>query len=146
MSKRSGNRPDRRLAPHGSISPPELERLVSQARYGGSALHKLAPGDYGFSPPRNPRPSKSVCDDLRPLLLAEARQLLRSGILKGMVSPFPPGGQPKYVWAVDDAGEVYEAKCNTEQADPYHGYRLGQDENKMRDYILKEWSVRCTRV
>lgn len=87
-----------------------------------------------------------MCDDLRPVLLAEALHLLRSGILKGMVSPFPPGSQPKYVWAVGDDGEVYEAKCKSDQADPYHGYRLGQDEKTMRDYILREWSVRCTAV
>ncbi len=115
--------------------------LNERLRYVGSANHKLRPGDYGFVPSHNPRPSKSVCDDLRPLLRREANELFRVGIMHGMVSALLESGVPKYVWAVDAKGEVYEAKIGAE-AD-YHGYRLGDDDKAMREYVRREWRGRC---
>ena len=58
-----------------------------------------------------------------------------------MVSAFGKDGFPKYVWAVDEDGEVYEAK--TDGSGFYHGYRLGTNDRMHRDYILKEWNHRC---
>jgi hypothetical protein len=84
-----------------------------------------------------------VCDDLRTVLLGEAEDLFREGIRRGMVSGFLAGGVPKYVWAVDETGEVYEAKTKPERETDYHGYRLGGDDRHMRNYILKEWRQRC---
>jgi hypothetical protein len=95
--------------------------------------------DYCFHPPVNPRPWKSTCDGLRVVLLAEARELLRRGILCGMFSEFSGGGAPKYVWAVDTMGEVYEAKVGN---NGYHGYRL-EDEDAMTRIVLREWAKRC---
>jgi hypothetical protein len=143
MTRRQGNRPDRRLTPSEVLAPSELARIAALARYGGSATHKLHPGDYGFVPPVNPRPSKSPCDDLRPVLKQEAATLLQQGIERGMVSRFGPDQVPKYVWAVDAQGEVYEAKTKPGQEIVYHGYRLGEDERQMRAEILKEWNKRC---
>ncbi|MFN3075729.1 MAG: hypothetical protein ABT940_02385 [Alphaproteobacteria bacterium] len=140
---RVGNRPDRRFVVAGSIAPDVLRALARRVRYDGSALHKLHPGNYGFVPPINPRPSKSVCDDVRDLLLEEVKKLFLHGIELGMVSRFPDGGVPKYVWAVDDAGEVFEAKTKSGHEVEYHGYRLGDDERQMRTYILEEWKRRC---
>lgn len=99
---------------------------------------------YGFVPSINPRPTKSVCDDLRSILLAEATELFRRGVLAEMVSPFDPGGSPKYVWVVDNDGEVYEAKTKPPDV-VYHGYRIGDDEPYMRRYILGEWRERCPK-
>lgn len=143
MAKREGNRPERRIAPAGSISPDELQQLIQRVRYTGSGLHKLGPGDYGFTPSHNPRPSKSACDELRPILFEEASELLRRGIEFGMVSAFAEGGVPKYIWAVDGDGEVYEAKTEPGRETGYHGYRLGDDDADMRRYVLKEWKRRC---
>jgi hypothetical protein len=103
----------------------------------GSALHKTKPGDYGFQPPVNPRPWKSICDGLRVILLAEARYLFRQGILAGMFSGFPDNGVPKYVWSVDAGGEAYEAKISPGTYD-YKGYRL-EEEDAMRNVVLREW-------
>ncbi|MGC8470101.1 MAG: hypothetical protein ACP5NI_09385 [Acetobacteraceae bacterium] len=119
-----------------------MQALAARLRYEGIATHKLHPGDYGFIPPVNPRPTKSPCDELRPLLRAEAATLFRQGVLAGMVSPFGAEGTPKYVWAVDADGEVYEAKTKPPDT-TYHGYRLGEDEPEMRRYIRGEWSKRC---
>jgi hypothetical protein len=130
----------------GSLSPQGIEELIARVRYLGSGLHKLHSGDYGFVPSHNPRPSKSPCDEVRPVLKDEAAQLFRRGIAIGMVSKFDPGSVPKYVWAVDDHNEVYEAKTKPERDVEYHGYRIGDDERDMRRYILDEWGQRCPRT
>jgi hypothetical protein len=143
IRKREGNRPDRRLADEAAVNAATRQRLLETLQYVGSANHKLHPGNYGFQPPQNPRPSKSPCDALRSILLEEATALFRRGIELGMVSTIINDGVPKYVWAVDDAGEVYEAKTRPEHEVEYHGYRVGPDETDMRTYILKEWRRRC---
>jgi len=60
-----------------------------------------------------------------------------------MFSEFSAGGAPKYVWAVDAAGEAYEAKTRPEREMDYHGYRLGEEDRAMREYVRKEWKLRC---
>lgn len=143
IRKREGNRPDRRFVDDCFTSDADREALCARLRYVGSSNHKLRPADYGFHPSHNPRPSKSPCDAVRAVLLAEASELMRRGIKLGMVSRFDEGGVPKYIWAVDDANDVYEAKTKPELETDYHGYRLGEDEREMRAYILKEWKRRC---
>ena len=128
--------------PGGSIPAAVLKALATLLRYEGVSLHKLHPGDYGFVPPVNPRPAKSSCDELRPVGRAEAVRLFRRGLASEMVSRFESGGTPKYVWAVDGDGEVYEAKTKPPDS-VYHGYRIGEDEPEMRRYILGEWRRRC---
>ena len=46
---------------------------------------------------------------------------------------------PKYVWALDLAGEVYEAKLGRNSR--YHGYRLKLDDG-MREWVVDEWGLR----
>lgn len=58
-----------------------------------------------------------------------------------MVSEHLIGNLPKYVWAVDDAGEPYEAKLG-EDGLTYHGYRLEENERGMREIVQKEWKAR----
>jgi len=145
MKRRDGNRPDRRIVPAKTYSELELDVLAALATYVGSGLHKLHPGNYGFIPSVNPRPSKSVCDDLRPVALEEAALLLAKGVKAGMVSRFDPAGSPKYVWAVDGDGEVYEAKTKPPDK-AYHGYRLGDDEEGMRRWVRDEWEKRCPKT
>jgi hypothetical protein len=143
--KRQGNRPNRRISPSEAIPSDVRAALKARLRYVGSANHKLRPGDYGFVPTHNPRPSKSPCDDLRPVSIADATALFERGIDLGMVSCFENGGAPKYVWSVDQFDEVYEAKMKPGQEEQYHGYRLGDDEHAMRRYVLEEWSKRCPK-
>ncbi|WP_041793624.1 hypothetical protein [Pararhodospirillum photometricum] len=142
MVKRQGNNPKRRIVSEGAVSSDELRRVLGEARYGGSALHKRRPGDYKLKPAVNPRPNKSVCDDLRSVLLREAQGLLKEGIRRGLVSAFETGGFPKYVWAVDAHNEPYEAKVGEDEK-TYHGYRLSEEnEPDMRDLVLSEWNKR----
>lgn len=141
MPKRQGNRPDRRIEPPDTVPEQDLHALADRIRYEGSAHHKLRPGDYGFSPPSNPRGSKSLCDDLRAILRNEATGLFRRGIEKGMISKRGDDGLPKYVWAVDDRGEAYEAKRGGTYPTDYHGYRLN-DNDPQRAVVLDEWNRR----
>lgn len=143
IRKREGNRPDRRFMDDECTTEDVRKELCKRVRYVGSANHKLRPGDYGFQPSHNPRPSKSPCDTVRSVLLAEASELMEKGVMLGMVSRFDANGVPKYIWAVDEANDVYEAKTRPELEKHYHGYRLGDDERDMRAYILKEWGRRC---
>jgi len=140
MPVRQSTNPKRRIAESGAFGEEQQERLLVKARYIGSATHKRRPADYGFQPPTNPRPHKSLCDDLRSIPVAEARKLFAAGVRKGMVSTFCVDGLPKYVWGVDDHGEAYEAKWDR---DGYHGYRLDKEGEKyQRDCVLKAWSER----
>lgn len=139
--KYQGNNPKRRIAKQGHYTARELDEFASTAQYGGSAHHKLHPGGYGFVPPAAPRPSKSVCDGKRPVAPHEATGLLREAMRRGMVSSHVDGTWPKYAWAVDEAGEVYEAKLGHDGR-RYHGYRLAEDDAAMREWALAEWSKR----
>ena len=140
MPSRKGqpNNPNLRVAPPGSVSGETLDRLC-QARYAGVCYHKSrrSPG-YDFAP--RPRPRKSFCDDLRPISLLEATRLFRSGIRLGMVSGYLEHGLPKRVWAVDDAGQAYEAMLGDDGA-TYHGYRLNRTAPN-REYVIAEWRRR----
>ena len=135
-----GNNPKRRIVLPGHFTAAELAEFAARARYEGSALHKLRPADYDFDPPANPRPSKSVCDDLRVIKLREARALLDAAFTHGMISACDPKALPKYAWAVDEEGEAYEAKLGR---NGYHGYRLGEDDSVMRDWVIDEWRERA---
>jgi len=77
---------------------------------------------------------------MRLILLEEAQSLFEAGIKKGMVSTYRQDGVPKYVWSVDEFGEVYESKIGI---DGFHGYRLNDDnESLMRSIVLSEWASR----
>ena len=140
MTRRQSHNPKRRLASPDRLGELGRMALAQEAAYTGSSLHKRHPGDYGFQPPVNPRPWKSLCDGKRVILMQEARDLLRQGMLLGMCSDFPDGEKPKYIWSVDAHGEVYEAKIDN---NGYHGYRLEEDDD-FRNLILKEWTRRCS--
>ena len=137
--KRQGNNPKRRIAVE--VTPQTLASL-SKVRYSGSALHKTKLADYDFNPPVNPRPKKSVCDDLRVIGKIEAVKLFRAGIARHMVSTYLINGLPKYVWAVDDFGEPYESKLSKATGE-YYGYRLSEDKDgEMRSQVIKTWESR----
>lgn len=102
MKKRKVN-PKRRLRadPRGQVELlGVLSALSQRARYGGNPDHKRSPGDFGLTPPSNPRTSKSLCDDAGITTRAEAERLLRRGIELGLVSEQERGGWPQNVWAV----------------------------------------------
>ena len=131
----------RRPAQHGFYTQGELDGFADTASYDGRSYHKSKAADYGLVPPASPRPTKSLCDDKRTIRLPEARELLESAIRLGMVSAESNrNALPKYAWAVDEEGEVYEAKLGGDGRH-YHGYRLSRDD-KAHKWLLKEWKKR----
>ena len=143
MPVRQGNNPKRRLISRDDLDPEDLGRLAGKARYVGSAHHKSKPADYGFTPPASPRPTKSLCDGKRTVRKGEAETLFRQGVSRGMVSRYEKNGFPKYVWAVDRVGEVYEAKVGGDGRS-YHGYALRADgERDLCRLLIAEWEARA---
>ena len=128
--------PKRRVAEVGAI-PQEILANLAKARYQGVPRHKRKQAGYEFTP--RPVRGKSVCDDLRDINLREATRLFRSGIAAGMISRLVRRGLPKYVWAVDGDGEVYEAK--TSDGATYYGYPLSHDDENF-GYLVAEWRKR----
>lgn len=141
MPKESNDR-KRRIMPSNEVDPAFLRRLVRQVRHTGSAHHKRRAADYGFHPPANPRPSKSLCDGNRTVKKNEAKALFREGVRRGMVSVHHEDDLPKHVWAVDDGGRAYEAVLAKGSSD-YHGYELDDDDGDMKKLVIKEWKRRC---
>jgi hypothetical protein len=140
MPKRQGDNPTRRIAPADYLTPAQREALAARVAYVGSGHHKRYPADYGLER-TNPRPTKSLCDLNRVILLDEARALLAAGVTHGMVSKFSEGGFPKFIWSVGVDG-VYEAKTHPNTPGKYHGYPLEEDD-AMRDVVKKVWTQRC---
>lgn len=135
---RAGNNPKRRIVGVGVYPAERLESLAGRAMYVGSAIHKSRLADYDLHPPVNPRAWKSLCDKTTSVSKGEAQGLMRSGILRGMVSEYEDDDCPKYIWAVADDGRVFEAKIGL---GGYHGYELEKSDN-MRDLVAHEWRSR----
>ena len=73
----------------------------------------------------------------------EAMELFRQGLSRGMVSSYAKNGFPKYVWAVDQDNEVYEAVAGRDGS--YHGYALSADgERDLRRWVIEEWQARAS--
>lgn len=121
MKKYTRKNPKRRTAKAGHFTEEQLKNFAGTGRYCGSARHKRQPADYGFCPPSSPRPSKLLCDDKRVIKLEEATRFFTDGIARGMVSMVKQDDLPKYVWAQDEQGDVYEAKLGNDGRS-YHGY------------------------
>jgi hypothetical protein len=62
-----------------------------------------------------------------------------------MISSFFINEFPKYVWCVDEDGEVYEGKTDSATPGTYHGYRLEEDDD-FRFYVRQVWKQRCPRT
>src|SRR5258708_16981024 len=98
--KRPGNNPKRRIAPADVLTGRQRAELTAKVRYVASGHHKRNPADYGLER-TNPRPTKSLCDLVRIVLLDEAKSMIIKGILCGMFSSHFLAEYPKFVWCVD---------------------------------------------
>jgi hypothetical protein len=131
---------NRRVCKQDPLSDEQKNALVLLAKYVGSGHHKRYPAKYGLQV-ANPRPFSSLCDEARPLGLEEASALLAAGIAKGMVSERSTDNIPRFIWAVTDAREVFEAQTHENTPAIYHGYPL-KDNDDMKAIVLKIWDSR----
>ncbi len=115
-----------------------LDELADRIQYVGSAYHKRNPGVFGLTPPAQPRPDKTLCDEAGIFHVADAQHWLQEGVRRGMVSPIQEDGFPKHVWAVTEERIVLEAKYNNEGPGHYHGYPLPEND-PFRKIVLSRW-------
>ena len=52
-----------------------------RVKYGGNPEHKRNPGDFGLTPPSQPRADKTLCDEVAVFKRTTALRLLRKGIV-----------------------------------------------------------------
>jgi hypothetical protein len=117
-----------------------LRQLAKQVRYGGKPMHKRNPGDFGLSPPALPRDDKSLCDNVHVFKRTEARELLKEGILRGLISEWDGNsGYPKNIWSMLN-GVPLEATIENPGNGTYHGYPLEENDD-FRDVIIKQWNL-----
>lgn len=133
--------PKRRMLPADQWSTELGQRRAAEASYGGNSEHKTRPGDYGLTPPCNPRPGKTLCDVERDFLRTESLALLHRGFERGLVSVQTRNGWPQNVWAVSDVGEVFESQLENKETGTYHGYPMPEDDD-FRSKVIEEWQSR----
>lgn len=140
FTRRKSYNPKRAIA--SSVADGDLEHWTLDARYGGNPEHKKNPGDFGLTPPSNPRPNKTLCDGANILNRATAIKLLKEGIRRGLVSKQQRNGYPQNIWSVTDEGIPVEAQLENAETCTYHGYPMANDD-PFREKILAKWrSVR----
>lgn len=96
--------PKRRLKSCDESELVRLSELAQKVQYGGNPEHKKNPGDFGLTPPADPRPGKSLCDGVAVFTRAEALALLQTGLSRGLVSDRFVGEWPRNIWSMTPEG------------------------------------------
>ncbi len=137
MKQRKGRyNPKRKL--QDSLPASQLSQLARKVRYSGNPEHKRNPGNFGLTPPSDPRPHKTLCDDCGIFDKSIAESLLSEGAGKGIVSVQMKGQWPQNIWAVTSEGYPVEAQLENEVQGTYHGYPM-PEADPMRQKVLKRW-------
>lgn len=121
-----------------AAAPDDLANLAKRVKYAGSPFHKRNPGDFGLSPPSQPRPDKTLCDITGVTTARESLRLLRRGVSKGLISERTRGGFPQNIWSVTDDGIPLEAQLENMAQGAYHGYPMPLADD-FRDQVLRRW-------
>jgi hypothetical protein len=119
----------------------DLESLEKSVSYGGNPAHKRNPGDFGLTPPAQPRDHKSLCDNVQIFRRDDALELLRKGIKKGMISDWDGEGFPKNIWSMTKDGIPLEAQLENPGNGTYHGYPLEENDD-FRKVVIDTWQKR----
>jgi hypothetical protein len=139
MRKRKFN-PKRRIL--NSTNEEQLQTLSQLVVYVGNPAHKKHPGDFGLTPPAQPRLNKTLCDGTQVNLQAAVR-LLRTGAKLGLISIQERHGLPQNIWAVSQNGIALEAQLDNVEAATYHGYPMGSGD-PLATEILARWKEGAT--
>ncbi|TDO16634.1 MULTISPECIES: hypothetical protein [Halomonas] len=140
FKRRTSFNPKRRL----QAPSEEVPEQWLHAGYGGNPEHKRNPGDFGLTPPANPRPHKSLCDDASITSREQAKALLLAGIKKGLVSQQRDHAKeswPQNIWAVTADGIALEARLENAERGTYHGYPM-PEQDPLADRVREEWRKR----
>lgn len=122
----------------------ERAALAAQVRYEGSAKHKERPRAFGMEPvPR--AADDTLCDGhagFAPSDMPGVVDLLRRGIDAGLIGHnLRYGTTPTILWAISNAGWVFEARITNVDQFLYHGYPLLPGDAFARQVIARysEW-------
>jgi hypothetical protein len=141
MIRRRSFNPKRKI----TANPPEradLEALAGRVRSGGNPEHKRRPGDFGLPTPAQPRPDKSLCDTAGVFERGLAEDLLRRGVLRGLIRErASDAGYPQNVRSVTDAGIPLEAQLENPDLGVDHGYPM-PEADPFRQEVLERWFAR----
>jgi hypothetical protein len=115
--------------------------IAKQISYGGNPEHKKNPGDFGLTPPRNPRSGKSLCDVVGIFSRRCALNYLQSGLRRGLISERSNGEWPQNIWSVTKDGHPLEAQLENPATGAYHGYPMPQSDPLAAE-VVKQWDMR----
>lgn len=141
MRRRQTYNPKRRIRTFGDDHRGKVrrlrlvERLLSAVDYGGNPEHKRDPGDFGLTPPANPRRDKTLCDGVNIRTRKEAVRLLQAGIRRGLISEQTRGEYPQNIWSVTEEGVPLEAQLENVEQGIYHGYPIPETD-PFREEVL----------
>jgi len=130
--------PKRRLLQPSAEDVARLCVLAEKVVYGGNPEHKRNPGDFGLTPPSDPRRGKSLCDVANIFSRAIAHGLLQQGLRRGLVSDRHDGRWPKNIWAVTEGGMPLEAQLENPVIGSYHGYPM-PDSDPLASEVVRRW-------
>lgn len=130
----------RRIASFDVFSPSHLQAWARLISYGGNPEHKKNPGDFGLTPPADPRQGKSLCDVAKIFSRDVALALLKKGVEKGLVSDRVENGWPKNIWSVAEGGIALEAQLENPQTGRYRVCPM-PDSDPLAAEVLDRW--RC---
>ncbi|MBF0460505.1 MAG: hypothetical protein HQL87_03835 [Magnetococcales bacterium] len=137
--RRTTANPKRKIAAQpDSKAQARLDELAGRVGYGGNPEHKRHPGDFGLTPPSQPRPDKALCDDAGIFTRLEATRLLQAGVRKGLISLQKRNGWPQNIWAVNEQGIPFEAQLENAEQGQYHGYPM-PEADPLRHTVLERW-------
>lgn len=136
MKRRNDFNPKRRI--RASVDAAFIARLIESIRYSGNPEHKRNPGDYGLTPPQQPRLDKTLCDDVNISSRSEAEKLLKAGVKNKLISAQERNGFPQNIWAVTDGGRPLEAQLENQGNGTYHGYPMAKSD-PFHDEVLARW-------
>ena len=137
MKRRTGFNQKRKFLTE-PLSSHELIELVRLVSYGGNPEHKRNPGDFGLTPPAQPRADKTLCDTVQIFSRKLATRLLRQGVEREMISEQKSGRFPQNIWSVSDDGIPLEAQLENQELGSYHGYPMPEND-PFRGEVLRRW-------
>jgi|SRR5271157_1881100 len=133
--------PKRRISKR--VNEKDLAGLAVRVIYAGSPYHKRYPGEFGLTPPAEPRPDKTLCDGTDIAKPEQAQELLREGVRRGLVSEQRRAGLPQNIWAVSDGDVPLEAQLENEVTASYHGYPMEKEDDPLAAEVLRLWKIRA---
>lgn len=137
MRRRIRYNPKRRI--REGLDHDYLNLLVDSVNYSGNPEHKRNPGDFGLTPPSQPRADKTLRDIVGVLRRQEATKLLKEGVRKGLISEQEKNGYPQNIWAVTEDLLPLEAQLENAGKGTYHGYPM-PEADPFRETVLAKWN------